>query len=183
MSAMSRLRETLVASILMAVTSTFADAFWAAVIPEHRASYGLIHGGLLLAVMGSVIGWAMGAGRSAFAVSAGLLIGVLSAAFFYLLFPVIGVTAMVVAWMTLWVAFAFVGNAAGGSETNSRTVARGLLAALLAGVGFWLISGIWLGPHDPGAMYWRNFVYWCVAYLPGFAALLLWRDRSSLVGR
>ncbi|HJO03837.1 MAG TPA: hypothetical protein QGG47_07675 [Acidobacteriota bacterium] len=182
MSAASGLRKSLFATVAMAVTSTVADAFWAAAIPEHRALYGLVHGGLLLAVMGLVIAWATGGRRSALAALGGLLIGVVSAAFFYLLFPVIGVTAMVVAWMTLWVAFAFVGSAAGGSETSSRTVTRGVLAALFSGIGFWLISDIWLGAHDPGAMYWRNFVYWCVAFLPGFAALLLWRDSSETAG-
>jgi len=35
-----------------------------------------------------------------------------------------------------------------------------------------VISGIWLGPHDPGPLYWRNFAAWCVAFAPGFLALL-----------
>lgn len=184
MGVINGLRESLVATAVMAATSTFADAFWAAAIPEHRASYGLAHGGLLLAVMGLVVARATGGERNGFAALAGLLIGVLAAALFYLLFPVIGVAAMVVAWMALWVALAFVGNTAGGgAETGSRTVARGALAALLAGLGFWMISDIWLGAHDPGLLYWRSFAYWCVAFLPGFVALLLWRDRPATVGR
>ncbi len=183
MGAIRGLRESLIATVVMAAASTFADAFWAAAISEHRALYGLVHGGLLLAVMGLVIAWATGGGRNGFAALAGLLVGVLSAALFYLLFPVIGVTAMVVAWMALWVALAVVGNIAGGSgESGSRTVTRGVLAALLAGLGFWVISDIWLGAHDPGPVYWRSFVYWCVAFLPGFAALLLWRDRGAATG-
>ncbi len=184
MNAVNGLRESLVATLIMAATSTFADAFWAAAISEHRAVYGLAHGGLLLAVMGLVIGRATGGGRNGFAAMAGLLVGVVSAALFYLLFPVIGVTAMLVAWMTLWVAFAFVGNTAGNTvETASRTVTRGVLAALLAGLGFWMISGIWAPGHDPGTMYWRNFAYWCVAFLPGFAALLLWRHGDGAASR
>ncbi len=184
MGAISGLRESLIATAAMAATSTFADAFWAAAILEHRAFYGLVHGGLLLAVMGLVLSRAMGGGRSGFAALAGLLVGVLSAALFYLLFPVIGVSAMLVAWMGLWVALALVGNASGGgAETSSRTVTRGVLAALLAGLGFWLISDIWLGTHEPGPLYWRSFVYWCVAFLPGFAALLLWRERDAAIGR
>ncbi len=180
MSAVNGLRETLVATLVMAATSAFADAFWAAAVPEHKALYGLIHGGLLLAVMGLVIARATGGSRNGFAALAGLLVGVLAAALFYLLFPVIGVIAMVVAWMALWVALAFVGNTASSrAETGSRTVTRGVLAALTAGLGFWMISDIWLGAHTPGPLYWRNFAYWCVAFVPGFAALLLWRDRDA----
>lgn len=177
---MTGLRESLAATVVMAATSTFADAFWAAAIPEHRAVYGLVHGGLLLAVMGLVVAWATGGGRNSFAALAGLLVGVLAAALFYVLFPLVGVIAMVVAWMALWVAFAFVGNTAGSAaETTSRTVTRGVLAALIAGLGFWMISDIWLGAHDPGALYWRSFLYWCVAFLPGFAALVLWRNGGA----
>ena len=177
MRAVSGLRESLIATLVMAVTSTAADAFWAAAISEHRMLYGLTHGALLLAVMGAVIACATGCRRTGFAALAGLLIGVLAAAAFYLLSPLVGfVAAMVIAWMGLWIAFAFVGNGvARDSETASRTLTRGAIAAVVAGLAFWMVSDIWLGAHDPGPLYWRNLVSWCVAFFPGFAALLLQR--------
>lgn len=163
-------------TLAMALISTLADAFWAAAIPEHRASYGLAHGGLVLAALGAVLGWAVGARRRGLAAGGGLLIGVVAAALFYLLYGVVGPIAMVIAWMLLWVAFAILTDAvAAEPERGSQTLARGLAAAVLAGAGFWLISGIWLGPHDPGPLYWRNFLSWCVAFGPGFTALLVGR--------
>ena len=89
MRAVSGLRESLIATLVMAVTSTAADAFWAAAISEHRMLYGLTHGALLLAVMGAVIACATGCRRTGFAALAGLLIGVLAAAAFYLLSPLV----------------------------------------------------------------------------------------------
>ena len=52
---------------------------------------------------------------------------------------------------------------------------RGAIAAVVAGLAFWMISDIWLGAYDPGPLYWRNLASWCVAFFPGFTALLLQR--------
>jgi len=58
--------------------------------------------------------------------------------------------------------------------TNSRVVAgRGAIAAVASGLAFYAISGIWR-PFDPqGWDYLVHFAAWTVAYLPGFAALLV----------
>ena len=50
---------------------------------------------------------------------------------------------------------------------------RGLAAALASGLGFWAISGIWLGGSTRNPSYAVNFVSWFVAFAPGFACLLL----------
>ena len=50
------------------------------------------------------------------------------------------------------------------------TLKRGLLAALLSGLAFYLISDIWI--HEaahPGML--EHFAAWTFAFLPGFAAL------------
>jgi len=180
MSRVKGLQAVVFATVVMAVTSTFADALWAAAAPQQRAVYGVVHGGLVLAVFGLTLGWLGGARRAALGAVAGLMIGVLSAALFYVLYPVVGVAAILVAWMVLWLAFAFLGNAvAARRELPTRTVARGLAGLVLAGIGFWAISGIWLGAHDPGLLYHRNLAAWCVAFAPGFAALLIGRPDSD----
>lgn len=180
MKATTGLRAAYIGTVVMALVSAFADAFWAAAIPEHRAFYGIVHGGLVLTVMGAMLGKLGGQGRVPLAALAGLLIGVLAGASFYLLYPLVGVPALVVAWMFLWLAFAFLNNALWSpAESHGRTVVRGVTAALLGGIAYWLISGIWLGPHDPGPFYYRNFAAWCVAFLPGFVSLLLGRTARS----
>ncbi len=53
------------------------------------------------------------------------------------------------------------------------TEARGAAAAMLSGAAFWAISGIWLGGSTRNPNYAVNFASWFVAFLPGFACLLL----------
>ena len=51
--------------------------------------------------------------------------------------------------------------------------ARGVAAAVLSGVAFWAISGIWLSGSTRNPNYLVNFASWFVAFAPGFACLLL----------
>ena len=175
------LQEAALGALVMAVVSAGADAFWAAALPQHRTIYGLVHGALVLGVLGLVLARLAGAKRPAIAGVGGVLIGVLSAALFYVLYLAVGNAALVVAWMALWVAFAFLTDlAAPAHEPPSRRLARGLAAAVLSGIPFFvLVAGaMWLSAHDPGPLYLRNVAYWLVAFLPGFAALLLWRPQD-----
>lgn len=163
----------------MALTSAFADAFWAAAIPEHRTIYGLVHGALVLGMLGYVLARLGGAGRRLLAALAGMLIGLGAGAFFYVAFALIGSPALVLAWMALWLAFAFLDEAIfPAHETKSRALTRGVVAAMASGLAFWLVSGMWIGEHDPGVLYSRNVAYWFVAFLPGFAALLVGRPQK-----
>ena len=56
---------------------------------------------------------------------------------------------------------------------------RSALAALGSGLGFYAISGIWFPFNPHGWDYAKHFVYWTIAYLPGFAALLMPLRRRS----
>jgi len=166
-------RGVVTGTLVMAAVSTFADAFWAAALPEHRTIYGLVHGGLLFGVFGIALAWLVGSARVLLWGVAGILVGAFAAVIFYGLFPFVGIGAMLVAWMGLWLAFGQIAERAAASpEGGARPLLRGVAAAVLSGIGFWAISGIWLGPHDPGPLYWRNFGSWCVAFAPGFLALL-----------
>ena len=53
----------------------------------------------------------------------------------------------------------------------------GNLGAALSGIAFYAISGIWTKPTPGGPDYLRHFGSWTVAFLPGFAALLVEKDR------
>lgn len=175
------LQEAALGALIMAVVSAAADAFWAAALPQHRTIYGVVHGAVVLGVLGFVLARLAGSRRPAIAGLGGIIVGVLSAALFYVLFVLVGNPALILAWMALWVAFAFLTDlAAPRHEPPSRRLTRGLAAAVLSGIPFFVLvaGGMWLGAHDPGPLYLRNVAYWLVAFLPGFGALLLWRARD-----
>jgi len=173
---------TLIATLVLAAASTSGDLIWALWIPAHRAVFGLIHGALLFMILGLVLGVLAARDRDgadsrplpARAAGGELLAGLGGAAAFYALFPFIGWAAMFVAWMGLWVLTAFLNRwIRGWGEGLGKTLGRGAAAALLSGAAFWAISGIWLGGSTRNPDYAVNFASWFVAFLPGFACLLL----------
>ncbi len=173
---------TVSAALILAALSTFADLVWALWIPAHRAVFGLIHGALLFMLLGVVLGVLAARARDdghtmatvVGAASGELLAGLGGAAVFYALFGAIGWAAMFVAWMWVWMITAFVNRWARGSAVGlGSTLARGVAAAVLSGIAFWAISGIWLGGSTRNPNYALNFVSWFIAFLPGFACLLL----------
>ena len=180
---MPGLTHAIAGALLLAALSTAYDFAWAYFSLEHRPVYGLVHGATLLAAAGLVLGW--GPGRTVAGLAGGALAGLVSAAAFYGLVTVTGfMPALIAAWMLLWVFFA--GLRAlfePGRVTGREVVVRGGVAALASGVAFWLVSGIWTR-HDPGGPnYAWNLAAWTVAYLPGFAALLLDTAGSALARR
>ncbi len=176
------------ASLILAAISTLADLVWALWIPQHRAVFGLVHGALLFMLLGVVLGWLASArnksaARSVLVFRAGageLLAGLGGAAVFYALFTTIGWAAMFVAWMWVWLVTAFVNRwVRGSAEGLGATLARGIAAAVLSGVAFWAISGIWSGGSTRNPDYLTNFVSWFVAFFPGFACLLVERGDDA----
>jgi hypothetical protein len=159
-------------SLLLAVLSTTYDFVWATWISRHRAIYGLVHGTTLLSAIGLMLGWH--AQRPVTGVVGGAIAGLIAAASFYAMAPMLGMSAMFPSWMLLWVLFAAL-----DAYLNRRpivawtTIVRGGAAAALSGVAFWLISGIWFRHPPEGPSYAWNFLCWTFAYFPGFAALLL----------
>jgi len=179
-------KTTLLAALVLAAAATFADLVWVW-IPGHRPIYGLIHGALLFMIVGVVLGLiaarAGGAGSTVTLVgrAAGgeLLAGLAGAAAFYALYGLIGWAAMFVAWMWIWMLTAFLQRWVRSSpETLGTTLVRGVAAAILSGIAFWAISGIWLGAPTRTPNYAVNFLSWFIAFLPGFACLLL-EKRSA----
>ena len=170
--------QAIVGSLLIAAVSTFGDFVWARFVPAHRPVFGLLHGTALWMAIGLYLGALRQRARRGAA--AGALIGLAAAGGYYLLAPLMGHTAMFVLWMALWAAFGLL-NGRGLGERKSRTagaLVRGALAALGSGLAFYAISGIWTRPAPGGPDYAYHFLCWTVAFLPGFLALFVRRDRS-----
>ena len=159
------------AAFVLAVAMTAGDMLWAGLSLRHRVGYGLAHGALMCLLIGGFIGWQ--ARRTLPGIVAGPVIGVIAAALFYALAPWLRYSAMFPAWMFFWICFAVLQKQLTGQSTWAVAVARGVLAAVVSGVTFYLISGIWTRPPRGGPNYLYHFGAWFVAFLPGFLALFV----------
>jgi hypothetical protein len=165
-------------ALVTAAVSTAGDYLWANVLPHHIPVYGLMHGALLFMTVGACLG---AAARKPLAGAIGAAsIGVAAAGSFYLLQPFIGYSALFVLFTGLWVALGLLnGRVLQRRDTMRASLMRGALAAVGSGLGFYAISGIWFPFNPRGWDYAVHFVYWTIAYLPGFAALLV-RPRREV---
>lgn len=164
------------ASIFLGVVATLGDFAWAYFNVRHRPAYGLIHGAAFCLAIGAAIG--VRTGKILPASMAGPVVGVIAAASFYLLAPALGMRAMFPAWMLFWILFALLQRWL-RDEPLGRTLTRGLAAAVLSGLAFYAISGIWTEREPGGPNYVRNLLSWTFAFFPGFAALFF--DRRRIV--
>lgn len=165
---MNSILLAVLASLLLGAVMTAGDFIWAFFSLRHRVYTGVAHGALMCLCIGAVIGYR--SGRLAPGLLAGPLIGVLAAAAFYALAPTLRWGAMVPAWMLFWICFAMLQKWLTGG-TLGMALARGVVAAVLSGLAFYAISGIWTRPAPGGPHYVLHFVYWSFAFLPGFLAL------------
>lgn len=172
------LREAIGGALAIAAVSTLGDYVWATWIPSHRAVVGLAHGVLLFLCVGAYLGAV--AGQTAQGAIAGPIVGLLAAASYYALAPVLGRSAMFVAWIAVWVALGLVNARLRRQPGGVReALIRSSVAAIGSGIAFYLISGIWF-PFDPqGWDYAAHFVSWTFAYLPAFGALLVERPPKG----
>jgi hypothetical protein len=156
------------ASLALAAVMTLGDFVWANFHVRHTVIKGVIHGAVMCLCLGLAIG--IKAKRALPAAIAGPLIGVVAAGTFYLLAPALRWAAMFPAWMLLWLLFALLQQVLAKGETIGTAIKRGLLAALLSGLAFYLISDIWIHEADHPSLL-VHFGAWAFAFLPGFAAL------------
>src|SRR5262245_52228153 len=102
------MKNILIGLAAVALVSTVGDYVWYEIGVRHRMSAGIIHGAILLAAVGAVIG--AGAGRILAGIPAGALAGISGALVYYGIVTLggrgSGTTAMVIAWATLWVMLA-----------------------------------------------------------------------------
>ena len=152
---------------------TIGDWAWAALELRHRVAYGLIHGAVMCLCLGLAVG--VRAGKAVPAALAGPVIGVIAAASFYAMAPVLQWTAMFPAWMLLWILFALLQQRLAKKESMVAALGRGIVAAILSGAAFYAISGIWIDDSHTNPNLLRHFGAWTVAFLPGFIALFFRR--------
>jgi hypothetical protein len=158
-------------AVAIAAVSTLGDFIWATWIPRHLPLYGLIHGALLFLCIGFYLGAL--ANKYAIGAIAGVVIGGLAAASFYVMRPIAGSSSMFVAWFAMWIALGLLNDRLNSRSMGRSAVGRGLVAAVASGAAFYLISGIWFPFNPAGLDYLVHFAGWTLAYLPGFAALLV----------
>jgi len=169
--------NALVGALVTASVSTLGDYLWANVLPHRIPVYGLVHGLLLFLTVGLCLGWPMR--RPIAGALGGAAIGLSSAGLFYLLQPFIGYSALFVLFVALWMELGLLTGRVLQRRDSIRAVfVRSALAAVGSGLGFYAISGIWFPFNPHGWDYAIHFVYWTVAYLPGFAALLIGTSKS-----
>jgi hypothetical protein len=163
----------IVAAVALGAAMTFGDFLWEVLRLRHRVATGLAHGALMCLCIGAFVG--LRERRLLAGLAAGPLIGLLSAAGFYLLAPWLRYSAMFPMWAFFWICFALLQDRLRPTHGIHEALARGLAAALLSGVAFYAVSGIWTRPSPDGPDYVRHLWSWTVAFLPGFIALLAFR--------
>ena len=166
---LSAMLFAVVASILLGGVMTLGDWAWAALEIRHRVAYGLIHGAVMCLCLGLAVG--VRAGRPGLAAFAGPVIGIIAAASFYALAPMLRWSAMFPAWMLLWILFAVLQQRISKREAMGTALVRGVVAALASGAAFYAISGIWVNDNHASPNLMRHFGAWTFAFLPGFIAL------------
>lgn len=163
--------QSIAGALIIAGVSTLGDFVWATWLPQHRAIYGLTHGLLLFLSIGLFLG--VVSGRAASGTLAGGLIGLLAAGSFYALAPLIGFSAMFVAWIAAWLALGVLSARLYDPHFKiGEVLAKGSAAALLSGIAFYFVSGIWRPFNPRGWDYAVHFGSWTLVYLAGFLPLL-----------
>ena len=161
----------LVGSVLLATLSTVADYVWFLDIPQHQVLSGSIHGAVLFAALGAYLGWRKG--KLGIGLAGGLLSGVIAALSFYALAPLGGYNVMLVSWVLLWIMLAALQTYLDGRLDVARAVGRGLITSIAAAVGFAVVLfQLYRGWPPENFSFFRHFVAWSMAYLPGLYVLL-----------
>ena len=159
--------------LIVAAVSTASDYIWYEIGVRHRMTTGIITGVVMLLAVGGALGWI--AGRLVNGLWIGVVAGLIGAlAYYAMASPLGGQTAMIAAWVSLWIILA-IGE--GRFLRSSRrpwgeVVTRGVMAAVLSGLTFYVVSGdLWGRPPAGGRNYALQFARWLVAWGPGIFAL------------
>ena len=165
------LAPALVGSLLLATLSTLADYVWYRDIPQHQVLSGAIHGASLFAALGAYLGWRKG--KLFAGLLGGLASGLVAALSFYALAPIGGYNMMLVSWLILWIMLAGVQSYLDGRLDVANALARGVVTAIVAGLGFGVVLfQLYRGWPPESFSVFKHFVAWSMAYLPGLYVLL-----------
>lgn len=168
--------------VAVAAVATLGDYVWYAFDVRDRVVAGTLHGAVLLMAAGGALAWPHR--RTATGLAVGIGAGVLGALAYYALTLVMGRSAVLAAWVSVWLLLA-VGQ---GRIVQSPprpwrpVVLSGVAAAVLSSLTFYAISGIvWGRAPASGRNYALQFACWLIAWAPGLLAIGAGtRSRSPL---
>jgi hypothetical protein len=169
--------KTIAGIAVIAGAATLGDFIWYTVGVRHTMVAGLLHGALLLAVLGAVLGAA--SGRLVKGLPIGALAGIGGALSYYALVVVMDRrtygTAIPTAWVIMWLLLAALDGRwlrAPDRRPWMDVAVRGVIAAVVGGVAFALVRNVlWGRPPVEGRNYLLQFASWAFAWAPGLLAL------------
>lgn len=164
-------------ALFAAVIMTLGDFVWASQLLSHRMAYGLLHGAGLCLALGLALG--APAKRPLAGAIGGLVVGILAAASYYVLAPMMRYSAMFASWFLLWIMLALLHRMLQRGGSVASALIRGVLAAAGSGLAFYAVSGMWNNWNPQAINYVDHFLRWAVAFLPGFLALHLFSGRTA----
>ncbi len=156
----------------VALVATFGDYVWFEFGVRHRMTAGVLHGAVLLMAAGGALGWP--AGRTITGLATGIAAGVIGALGYYALVSPMGQTAMLAAWILVWLLLATGEGLLMRQPRRAlgRIVVGGVAAAALSGLAFYAVSGILWGHTPTGARnYGQQFACWLLAWAPGLLSI------------
>lgn len=171
----------------VALVATLGDYTWYTLHVRHSIWTGVIHGAVLLTAVGAVLGF--DAGRVLKGLPIGMLSGIGGALIYYALIAIFGGrtygAAIPASWVAMWLLVALLdGRWLRAPERRpwGEIAARGVLAAVVSGLAFYLVMNtLWGRPPASGRNYLLQFAAWAVAWAPGLLALTLGgRSRTTL---
>ncbi|HEX5106871.1 MAG TPA: hypothetical protein VFV95_00430 [Vicinamibacterales bacterium] len=174
--------KTVVGVLAVAAAATCGDYIWYTYGVRHTMTAGLVHGALLLTTVGAVLGAA--SGHVVKGLPIGAIAGIAGAATYYLLVMIMDRrtygTAIPASWVIMWLILAVLDGRwlrAPARRTWTAVLVRGVAAALLGGIAFYLVlTTLWGRPPQGGRNYLVQFLAWSFAWAPGLL-VLMWRDR------
>ena len=169
--------KTIASIVVIAAAATLGDFIWYTVGVRHTMVAGILHGALLLAVLGAVLGAA--SGRLVRGLPIGALAGIGGALSYYALVLVMDSrtygTAIPAAWVIMWLLLATLDGRwlrAPNRRSWMDVALRGVIAAVVGGVAFALVRNVlWGRPPVEGRNYLLQFAAWAFAWAPGLLAL------------
>jgi hypothetical protein len=165
------MRAAVIGALATAAVSTVGDYLWANVLPHRQPVYWFAHAIVLFMTVGACLG--VPSRKATLGAAGAAAIGCIATLGFYFLQPMMGYSAMFPLYVGLWVGLGILtGRVLQQRDSLGAVLARSALAAAGSGLGFYAISGIWMPFNPQGWDYAKHFVYWTIAYFPGFAALL-----------
>lgn len=177
--------KTIIGIAIVAAVATAADATWYTFGIQHTIVAGVVHGALLLTVVGGVLG--SSSGRVAKGLPIGAIAGIGGAASYYVLILLMdGRTygsAIPAAWVSMWLILAALdGRWLRAPERRSwaAIAVRALTAALFSGLAFYFVmTTLWGPPPVDGRNYFVQFLAWAFAWTPGLIALTAGPARAA----